>query len=288
MSCTLCPRHCPARPGFCRTEGAARVARAMLHEWEEPCISGTRGSGAVFFSGCTMRCVYCQNYAISHDNFGKNLTDEQLAALFLSLQSRGAHNINLVTPTHHLPAIVRALDGVGSRLHIPIVYNCGGYESVETIRALGARIQVYLTDLKYFDVALAVRYSAAPHYFETAMAALRAMTAETGAPQFDGSGLLTRGTIVRHMVLPGCRHDSIEILRRLADLPRGSFLLSLMSQYTPQSGVPPELARHVTSFEYQSVVDEAVRLGLTDGFMQDRASAQSCYTPPFDLTGLPE
>ncbi len=291
--CFLCPRMCGAarsdgKMGFCRCGAEAKVARAALHFWEEPCLSGTRGSGAVFFSGCTLRCCYCQNARISAEGFGKEVTEERLAEIFLELQEQGAHNLNLVTATQYLPQVVRALERARPRLHIPVVYNCGGYERVEVVRALGGVVDVFLPDFKYGSAELARRYSGAADYFEVAGAAVKEMARLAGPPRFDAQGLLQCGLMVRHLVLPGARHDSMRVLRWLAEnLPPNGFLLSLMSQYTPYR--PQEdarLNRRVTSFEYGSVVKEAVRLGLTRGYMQERGSAREEYTPPFDLEGV--
>ncbi len=295
--CRLCPRMCgvdrAVRLGFCGCTREIRAARAALHFWEEPCISGVRGSGAVFFSGCTLRCRYCQNEKISSGHFGKPLSVRELADIFLRLQDEGAHNINLVTATQYLPQILQALDLVRHRLAVPVVYNCGGYERVETVRALDGYVDIWLPDLKYFDPALSLRFSQAADYFAVASAAIRQMVAQTGAPQMkpaDGMPLLMeRGVIVRHMVLPGHRDDSIRLLHWLADeLPQNSFYISLMSQYTPyrQDPLYPELNRRITSYEYQQVVDAALALGLTQGFMQKKSSAREEYTPPFDLQGL--
>ena len=291
--CNLCPRQCGAdrltRPGFCQCGRRAKVARAALHHWEEPCISGSRGSGTVFFSGCNLRCCYCQNARISRGGFGKEISDERLAEIFLELQDKGAHNINLVTATPFILPVLRALESARPRLHIPVVYNCGGYERPETIRALSGAVDIFLPDLKYYSPELSQAYSQAADYFEAASAAVREMIAQTGGPVFDKDGLMRRGVIIRHLVLPGARKDSLRILRWIREnLPDGQYLLSLMSQYTPYAPLPehPELNRRVTSFEYESVVEEAVRLGLTDGFMQERSSAREEYTPPFDLEGV--
>jgi putative pyruvate formate lyase activating enzyme len=295
--------------------------------WEEPCISGLRGSGTVFFCGCTLRCCFCQNYRISTGGFGKELTVEELADVFLRLQDQGAHNISLVTATQYLPSILPALDHVKDRLKIPVVYNCGGYERVETVRALRDYVDIWLPDLKYFDSTLSRELSGASDYFERASEAILAMVEQTGEMQFhtftefnsqenpdhtepsfasDGNSgnygnygksetesksceIMDRGVIVRHMVLPGHRNDSIRLLHWIADtLPRDRFLISLMSQYTPyhHDDKHPELNRRITSFEYNKVVDEAIALGLTDGFMQEKSSAKEEYTPPFDLEGL--
>ena len=291
--CRLCPRSCGVdrsqEYGYCACGAGIKIARAALHLWEEPCISGSRGSGTIFFSGCTLGCVYCQNSEISHGGFGKEISEERLAEIFLELQDKGAHNINLVTATPYIPWVCRALDIASPDLHIPVVYNCGGYESVETIRALAGYIDVYLPDLKYRDSELARRYSGAADYFDVAAAAIEEMIRQTGEIQYDDEGMMTRGVIVRHMVLPGGRKDSINLLNWINEhLAKGKYLLSLMSQYTPPAGLEgfSEINRRVTSLEYNAVVREAVRLGLTDGFMQQRSSASESYIPPFDLEGV--
>lgn len=296
--CTLCPRMCGvdrfSTTGYCKSPQHIVAARAALHHWEEPCISGTRGSGTVFFSGCTLRCVFCQNYPISQETFGKEVSISELADIFLRLQSEGAHNINLVTATQYLPQILPALDQVKHRLHIPIVYNCGGYERVETVQALRDYVDIWLPDLKYYDPELSFRYSHARNYFEMASQAITQMIRQTGTPILVQEPdceipLMKKGVIIRHMVLPGQKADSIRLLHWIAEhLPKEQFYISLMSQYTPfyKSSEYPELNRRITSYEYQKVVDEALNLGLEQGFMQEKSSAKEEYTPPFDLEGL--
>lgn len=292
-SCRLCPRNCGVnrmeRTGFCGEKAGIRCARAALHHWEEPCISGTRGSGAVFFSGCSLKCCFCQNYKISQEGFGKEISPEKLAEIFLELQKQGAHNINLVTGTHFLPGILAALDLARPKLSIPVVYNCGGYEKPEVIGLLDGYIDIFLPDLKYFDPELSVRYSGARDYFDQASRAIAAMIAQTGKPVFDENGILQKGVLIRHMVLPGSRKDSSALLRWMArDLPGDHFLLSLLSQYTPfyKSSRYPQINRRLTTYEYDKVLEEAIDLGLTRGFMQEKSSAKEEYTPPFDLEGL--
>jgi len=277
--------------GFCRASDTVKIARAALHHWEEPCISGTAGSGAVFFSGCTLKCVFCQNHTLSHENFGKEISVNRLAEIFLDLQAQGAHNINLVTATHYLPSIKEALDLAGDALKIPIVYNCGGYERIDTLRQYADYIDIYLPDLKYYDSALSKKYSSAPDYFAAASAAIKEMIDLTGGLSWDekNPSLLKRGVIIRHMVLPGAKDDSIRLLHWIKDtLPEGRFLLSIMSQYTPfyKSSMYPEINRRITSYEYNKVVDAAIDLGLTTGYMQEKSSAREEYTPPFDLSGV--
>ncbi len=303
-SCQLCPRICrvdrTAAAGFCRSGSTVKVARAALHHWEEPCISGVNGSGTVFFSGCTLRCCFCQNYKISQENFGKELTERQLADCFLRLQDQGAHNINLVTATHYLPSVLNALDLVRHRLDIPVVYNCGGYERVETVKLLKDYVNIWLPDFKYYSTELSAKYSQAKDYFPVAAAAIGQMIAQTGPPVYttapvsqttgaSAPALMRSGVIIRHMVLPGARKDSIRLLHWITDtLPKDHYLISLMSQYTPyhRSSEHPEINRRITTYEYDQVVNTALDLGLTMGFMQKKSSAKEEYTPPFDLEGL--
>lgn len=293
--CTLCPRMCGVNrrtgTGFCGLSSMPKVARAALHHWEEPCISGTNGSGTVFFSGCTLRCVFCQNYSLSHENYGRELSVDRLSEIFLELQEQGAHNINLVTAAQYLPSVLPALDRVRNRLKIPVVYNCGGYERVEILKELEGYIDIYLPDLKYYDSGLAEKYSGAANYFEVASNAVKEMIRQTGglAWNSENPSLLAKGVILRHMVLPGAKEDSIRLLFWMKEsLPENSFLLSLMSQYTPfyHSSLYPEINRRITTYEYEKVLDTAIRLGLTNGYMQKKSSAKEEYTPPFDLSGV--
>lgn len=294
--CRLCPRMCridrTQRTGFCRSGAAAKIARAALHRWEEPCISGSRGSGTVFFSGCTLGCCFCQNYPISHQGFGKEVTVRQLSGIFLRLQDQGAHNINLVTATHYLPSVTAALELARPALTIPVVCNCGGYERPEIVKALAPYVNIWLPDLKYYSASLSLRYSGAEDYFFRASQAISQMVSQTGPPVTDADGLLKSGVIIRHMVLPGARDDSFRLLQWVKDtLPEGSFRLSLLSQYTPfylakDTLDYPELRRRITTYEYEKVVDFAIELGLTQGWMQEKSSAKEEYTPPFDLEGV--
>lgn len=302
--CTLCPRMCGVdrreKRGFCGCGDTLMAARAALHLWEEPCISGdgidfdndlgSRGSGTVFFTGCTLRCCFCQNFSVSSQGTGKAMTVKDLAEVFLSLQDQGAYNLNLVTPTQFLPHILEALEMIRPMLHIPVVYNCGGYERVETIDALKGYVQIYLPDIKYFSSELSGRYSQASDYFSAASRAILRMIEQVGAPVIDPeSGLMKSGVLLRHMVLPGAKADSVRLVHWMKEaLPEGGFLLSLLSQYTPfyQASQYPELNRRITSYEYQRVVKEAIRLGLTNGFIQEKSSAKEEYTPSFHLEGL--
>ena len=289
MQCTLCPRACGVErntntQGFCGAPDEPRIARAALHAWEEPPISGTRGSGTVFFSGCNLRCVFCQNYAVSHDALGTSVTEEGLADVFLSLQEAGAHNINLVTPSHYAHVLRRVLEAIKPRLSIPVVWNSGGYDTAEALRSLDGLIDIYLPDLKYFSSELSAAYSEAPDYFSVAIEALSEMLRQQPECIFDENGLLLRGTIVRHLILPACREDSIALLRALAErFGTKGYLLSLMSQYTPDFASDctyKNLHRKITTFEYRSVQEEAMRLGF-DGFSQSPSSATADFTPQF-------
>lgn len=291
--CNLCPRKCGVdrniNRGYCNCGSKVKIARAALHFWEEPCLSGKSGSGAVFFSGCTLKCCYCQNYKISSGGFGKEISVNRLAEIFLELKDKGANNINLVTATQYLPQIIDALDIAKPRLHIPVVYNCGGYESVETIRALKGYVDIFLPDFKYYSSELSWNYSKSKDYFEVAAAAIKEMILQTGSIKFDERGIMQKGVIIRHLVIPGARKDSFKILNWISvNLPKDKFMLSLMSQFTPacKNAEYKQLNRRITTFEYNSVVDEALRLGLTSGFMQEKSSAKEEYTPPFDLDGV--
>lgn len=287
--CILCPRQCGVdrtkQTGYCGTGSLPKVARAAKHHWEEPCISGTEGSGTVFFSGCTLGCVFCQNREISRGGIGREVTVEHLADIFKRLEGQGVHNLNLVTPTHFTPQILQALEL--AKPAVPVVMNCGGYERVETLRQWEGKVQVYLPDLKYFSPELSAKYSAAPDYFAVAAKAILEMHRQQPELVWEGD-LLKRGLIVRHLVLPGCMKDSLELLDFLDNnLPKDSFLLSLMSQYTPNENCKgfPEINRRVTTYEYRKVADRAAELGFS-GFAQDRRSAKEEYTPPFDLEGV--
>lgn len=299
-NCTLCPRNCGINryinKGFCGADNNIKVARAALHFMEEPCISGKNGSGTIFFSSCNMKCCYCQNYVISHENFGKNITEKQLSEIMLNLQNQGANNINLVTGVMFVPQIINALDLIKDKLEIPVVYNSSGYENVETIKMLEGYVEIYLVDIKYYSDEMAVKYSNAPKYFENCIAAVEEMIKQAGQPIFydnkcfdDDEALLKSGTIIRHLVLPGGRKDSIEILRSIAEkFNKNEYILSLMSQFTPHYNCDKfkEINRKVTGFEYDSVVNEALKLGLDNTYIQDRSSVGEEYTPPFDLEGV--
>ena len=276
-------RDAQAGEGFCGLPAAPVVARAGLHFWEEPCVSGARGSGAVFFSGCVLRCVYCQNHAISHENFGKPVSVERLREIFWELIGQGAHNINLVSPTPFAPTIREAL---AEPLPVPVVWNTGGYERVETLRSLEGKVQVWLPDLKYVDSGLSQDLSGAADYFDAASAAIEEMVRQTGDYVLE-AGLLKRGVLIRHLMLPGQLENTKAVLDWVAETFRpGQVLLSLMAQYTPQPGAEGLLSRRVTGAEYRAALRYMENLGITDGYCQDAASARAEYTPDFDLTGV--
>ncbi|MGE5577102.1 MAG: radical SAM protein [Syntrophothermus sp.] len=300
-----------AKKGFCLAKAEVEIARAGLHLWEEPCISGSRGSGTVFFSHCNLRCVFCQNYRISHEGFGRRVGIERLAEIFLELEARGAHNINLVSPTHFMPQVAEALtQAKEAGLGVPVVYNSNAYESVDALRRLEGLIDVYLPDLKYYNDSTAMRYSAAPGYFAAATAAVLEMFRQVGAPEFaaeggnnakgghsaqydldaDGGsqGLITRGLIIRHLVLPGLVEESKRILDWIrANLPAGVYV-SLMSQYVPlyKAGRYPEINRPVSPEEYEEVVEYFLKIGLENGYTQEPSSAAETYIPDFNLEGI--
>ncbi|MBQ8288453.1 MAG: radical SAM protein [Clostridia bacterium] len=287
--CTLCPRKCGAdravRPGYCGAGDAIRLARAMPHFWEEPCISGKSGSGAIFFSGCTLRCVFCQNRAISTENFGKEVTPDRFRQICFELKAAGVHNINLVTPDAYAEMIVPVLEAIKEELGLPIVLNCGGYLSPEQVELFARVADVWLPDFKYADGALAAHLSGAGDYPEVALAAIRRMVDRAGKPVFDADGLLRSGVLVRHLVLPGERKNSIAAVEML----RGAFdsdqiLLSLMAQYTP-NGAKGAPTRRITAFEYRSVL-EAVEAAGFEGYCQSPDSAKAEYTPDFALQGV--
>jgi putative pyruvate formate lyase activating enzyme len=292
-NCTFCPRKCRVNrdvsPGFCQMGTSLKLAKAYLHRWEEPCISGVNGSGTVFFSGCNLKCVYCQNHTISHENYGVELSASHLGKIFLSLQDKGAHNINLVSPSHFVPQINEALDEVSGRLKIPVVYNSNGYDSVESLRILEGKISVYLPDFKYFNNETSKKYSYVSDYLETVTSAICEMYRQVGNMEFDEDGILKRGVIIRHLILPGHTNESIKIIDWIrSNLPKDGVLVSLMSQYTPlyKASCYPELNRRIIRREYQKVVDYFMKAGFNEGYIQERDSAQEKYVPDFDFEGL--
>lgn len=293
--CTLCPRRCHAnraagQTGFCSQTAQLRAARAALHFWEEPCISGDCGSGTVFFSGCSLQCIFCQNHEIALGESGKVISVERLSQIFLGLQDKGAANINLVTAGHFIPQVCRALElSKADGLSIPIVYNTGSYEEVASLRLLEGLVDIWLPDLKYFSGDLSARYSSAPDYFQVATAAIAEMFRQTPAAVFDSkTGLMQRGIIVRHLMLPGQAADSKKILRYLHTTYGDAIYISIMNQYTPLAGVSeiPELNRKVAPEEYRRVLDFADRIGIENGFMQEDGTAAESFIPPFDYEGV--
>lgn len=293
--CTLCPRQCHAdrlngQVGFCGETASIRGARAALHFWEEPCISGEAGSGAVFFSGCNMRCVFCQNHEIAGSKFGKQVSVEQLADAFLRLQKQGANNINLVTATHFIPQVIMALDIARENgLSIPIVYNTSGYEEVSSLRLLDGYVDIYLPDFKYYSAEPAGRLSKAPDYFEKAKAAIAEMVRQCPTPVFDeATGLMKKGIIVRHLVLPGYVKESKKVLRYLHETYKDAIYISIMNQYTPLPHVAayPDLNRKVSAEEYDRVLHFAEMIGIEQGFMQEGEAALESFIPSFDGEGL--
>lgn len=290
-NCCLCPRRCNInryeKKGFCGMGTEILSAKASLHKWEEPCISYKNGAGTVFFTGCNLHCCFCQNNSISNEFFGKPLTDNRLADIFLSLQDKGADNIELVTPTHFIPSIIHALDLVKNKIQIPIIYNSGGYELPETIDLLNGYIDVYMPDLKYFSSEISARYSNAPDYFKYASESILAMTQQTGKPIYNSDGGLIKGTLIRHLVLPSHRHDSMKIMEWIAEnIPDN--LVSIMNQYTPFDFIDEkfsEIKRRLTKMEYNSVIRYAEKLGI-NGYTQQQSSVGEKYVPDFDLSGL--
>lgn len=292
--CSLCPRMCgtdraAGQKGFCGGGNLVRVARAALHYWEEPCISGESGSGTVFFSGCTMRCVFCQNKEISRSEVGKEITIERLAEIYLELAAKGANNINLVTPMHYAPQITAALDIARKNgLTLPIVWNTGGWERRESVAAVRDYADIWLSDFKYFDSSLGESLSKAPNYFSVAAAALDQMVKQTCEPVFDENGIMRRGVIVRHLMLPGHLDDTKNVLRFLYENYGDSIWISIMNQYTPMCSDPrfPELSRTVSDEEYNEAIDFACELGIENAFVQEGGTVGESFIPPFDLSGV--
>lgn len=294
--CTLCPREChvdrnAGEIGYCGQTATLMAARAALHFWEEPCLSGTNGSGAVFFSGCNLRCVYCQNHEIAHGYSGRKIPASRLSDIFLELQEKGAHNVNLVTPTHFVPQIITALETAKKQgLSIPVIYNSSAYEKTDTLKKLDGLVDIYLPDLKYFDSTWSSQYSHASDYFDIAAAAIAEMVRQTGAPVFaDGEGsLMKKGVIVRHLLLPGCEKDARRILRYLHDTYKDTIYISIMNQYTPLPQVEdiPQLNRRISSREYEKIIDYAISIGIENGFIQEGETASESFIPAFDCEGI--
>lgn len=297
MKCDLCPRKClvdrkKGEKGICGQTENLKVARAALHFWEEPCISGDAGSGAVFFSGCPLHCVFCQNENIANGTVGKEISLERLVDIFLELQEKGANNINLVTPGHFVPQLVKALNQARKEgLTLPVVYNTSSYETVDTIKRLEGYVDIYLPDFKYMSPVLSKKYSHAPDYAEVAKAAIAEMVRQTGKAVFvngDEDNLILRGTIVRHLTLPGCMEDSMQILKYLHETYGDTIYISIMNQFTPLSNLEkyPELNRRITDEEYETLVDFAIDIGIENGFIQEGDTAEESFIPAFDCEGV--
>ncbi|MBR2782714.1 MAG: 4Fe-4S cluster-binding domain-containing protein [Firmicutes bacterium] len=292
--CGLCPRRCGARRdqgerGFCGAGPLVRVGLVSLHQWEEPPLSGSRGSGTVFFSGCSLGCVYCQNRAVSRGRAGKDVSVERLAEIFCEQQDRGAHNLNLVTADHYIPQVLAALDMAKTQgFALPVVWNCSGYQSTSSLELLAGAVDIWLADFKYWDPLRAARYSQAPDYPEIAWAAAQEMVRQQPEAVFDGDGLLRRGVIFRHLLLPGGLEDSRQVLEHLFSRFGNRVWYSLMSQYTPMPGLDafPELRRRVTAAEYDELVDFCVDLGMENAFVQEGEAAAESFIPEFDGRGV--
>ncbi|MBQ3049669.1 MAG: radical SAM protein [Oscillospiraceae bacterium] len=294
MLCSSCPRECGAirekeqGEGFCGMGYLPKLAKACIHRWEEPCISGENGSGAVFFTGGALQCVFCQNYCVSSEGFGKTVTVERLREICEKLISQGVHNINLVNPTHYADTVCQLLE---TPFSVPVVYNTGGYEKVETLKKLKGKIQIYLPDIKYSDDLLAVKYSAAPNYFETAAAAVKEMFAQTGPYVMDEDGILQSGVVIRHLILPGCVENTKRVIDWVSDnFAPGEVLFSLMSQYIPfgkvLEGGYDEINRTVTEEEYAEIEDHLMESNIEEGYFQELSSADTEYIPNFDLENV--
>ena len=288
-NCTLCPRNCGVdrlggKFGFCLSGKNPKVARYSLHFWEEPCISGKSGSGTVFFSNCTLKCVFCQNSAISNNGIGEEITPEKLAEIYLKLQKMGANNINLVTPTHFIVPIIKSLELAKAKgLSLPIIYNTSGYEKASTIKLLNGLIDVYLPDFKYFNNKFAIKYSNAPNYFEYATESLSEMVNQTGTVKFDNEGTVKSGTIVRHLMLPGLLFDSKKVIDYLYNTYKDEIFISIMNQYTPMKECLdfPELNKKISWDYYNCLIDYAQELGIKNAYIQDKDTQDKSFIPEF-------
>ena len=287
-NCNICPRKCNVdrslKTGVCGVSDTLKIARAALHFWEEPCISGTKGSGTVFFSGCNMKCVFCQNYEISTGGFGKEITTERLCEIYNELIEQGAHNINLVTPTHYAEKILESLE---KPLSVPVVYNSSGYDSVDTLKKFEGKVQIYLPDMKYSSSSLAKKFSLAPDYPERAKEAIREMFRQTGEAVFDDDGIMKKGVIIRHMMIPDNTDNTLDVIDWVSDEFGDKVVFSLMSQFTPNKNCTfSELQKTVSEDEYNKAVDYMYLCGMENAYVQDFSSAKKEYTPPFDLSGV--
>ncbi|WP_411169122.1 radical SAM protein [Clostridium sp. MB05] len=293
-NCSLCPRNCGVnrlseKRGFCGAGDKIRVARAALHYWEEPCISGNIGSGTIFFSYCTLKCVFCQNHNISQCSFGKEISIDRLGEIFIELQEKGALNINLVTPTHYVPQIIEAIRVARNKgLNIPIIYNSSGYEKVETIKLLKGYIDVYLPDMKYFDSKYSVKYSKAKDYFSYAKEAIDEMINQVGDVKFDENGIIKKGVIIRHLMLPGLLFDSKKIVDYIHKTYGNKVYISLMNQYTPLEHVKeyPEINKPLNQKHYEALIDYSLDIGVEKGFIQEEGTAKESFIPLFNFEGV--
>lgn len=293
-NCMLCARRCGVnrrlnKKGVCGESDELHIARAALHMWEEPCISGEDGSGTVFFSGCSLGCVFCQNYNISANHHGKIITEDRLYEIFFELKAQGANNINLVTPTHFAPTVAGVIaKAVKGGLDLPIVYNTSSYDSVETLKLFDGLADIYLPDFKYYDASLAKKYSHAADYPTAAKLAVQEMVSQRGRAKFNSDGIMTSGVIVRHLILPGCTEDSKKVIEYLYKTYGDDIYISIMNQYTPTDYLPSnfQLNRKVTAEEYDEVIDYALSLGVENGFVQEGEAASESFIPDFDLTGV--
>lgn len=286
--CNICPRRCNAdrseKTGVCGVYDKIRIARAAPHFWEEPCISGTGGSGAIFFSGCNMKCVFCQNYEISSGCFGEDITAERLCEIYDELIYLGVHNINLVTASHFVPQIIGTLE---KPLPVPVVYNTSSYETVETLKMLEGKVQIYLPDMKYISSSLAKKYSLAPDYPEIAKNVIREMFRQTGACIFDDDGIMQKGVIIRHLMLPGETENTLDVIDWVSSEFGDKVVFSLMSQFTPNENCDiPQLQKRISEDEYNRAVDYIYLCGMENVYVQDFSSAEKEFTPDFDLTGI--
>lgn len=287
-NCNICPRKCNVdrslKTGVCGVSDTLKIARAALHFWEEPCISGTKGSGTVFFSGCNMKCVFCQNYEISTGCFGKEITTARLREIYNELIEQGAHNINLVTPTHYAEKILESLE---NPISVPVVYNSSGYDSVDTLKKFEGKVQIYLPDMKYASSSLAKKYSLAPDYPERAKEAIREMFRQTGEAVFDDDGIMKKGVIIRHLMLPDETDNTLDVIDWVSDEFGDKVVFSLMSQFTPNKNCDiPALQKTVSEEEYNKAVDYMYLCGIENAYVQDFSSAKKEFTPPFDLSGV--
>lgn len=293
-NCKLCPRNCNVNRlkkerGFCNSDDTIKVARVSLHPWEEPCLSGKKGSGTIFFSNCNLNCVFCQNHQISQENIGKSLSIERLSEIFMEQQKRGASNINLVTPTHYVPQIIEAIKSAKkSGLNIPILYNSSGYENIDTLKALDGYIDIYLPDLKYMNDKYALKYSKVNNYFNFASKAISEMVRQCPNPKFNEKGLMIKGVIIRHLMLPGLLFDSKKIIDYIFTSFNNSVYISLMNQYTPtfNSKKYPEINKPLNKKHYESLINYSLSLGIKNGFIQEEGTVKESFIPQFDLRGV--